>query len=118
MIAYQPVSYVPVITRRPAPMQLAQAAQAAPAPVLSTGMVRAALTGGLAIETALGAAGTWVGLWTGLNATGLLKYVGYGVGVMSAISGLVSLAELVIYVGKGLPVPGETTPAAPKSGLV
>jgi hypothetical protein len=111
MIAYQPVSYVPVPAHRADFPRLSQVAPV-PAPVLSTGMVRAALTGGLAVETALGAAGAWVGLWTGLNASGLLKYLGYGVGAMSAISGIVSLAELVIYVGKGLPVPAAPAPAA------
>lgn len=114
MIAYQPVSYVPVQAPPFGSRRLAQAAPAAlPTPVLSAGMVRAALTGGLVIETALGAAGTWVGLWTGMNARGILKFLGYGVGAMSAISGIVSLAELVIFVGKGLPVPAAGTPAAP-----
>lgn len=108
MIAYQPVSYVPILTR-PAG-RLSQVAPL-PVPTLSPGMVRAALAGGLAVETALGVAGTWVGLWTGLNASGLLKYLGYGVGAMSAVSGIVSLAELVIYVGKGLPVPAAPAPA-------
>lgn len=108
MYPYQPVSYVPVsmmAARRP------RMAQTAPilSPTLSPTVVRTALAGGLAIEAGLGAAGAWVGLYTGTHASGLLKFLGYGVGAMSAISGFVSLAELVMYVAKGLPVP----PAAP-----
>lgn len=116
MIGYQPVSYVPVHAQRFGAGRLAQTAPVPlPSPALSPGMVRGALVGGLAIESALGAAGAWVGLWTGLNASGVLKYLGYGVGAMSAISGIVSLAELIIYVGKGLPV---SAPVAPAGGIV
>jgi hypothetical protein len=81
-------------------------------------MVRAALTGGLAIETALGAAGAWVGLWTGMNAKGLLKILGYGVGAMSAISGVVSLTELLLYLGDGLPVPTAPAPTPSSAPLI
>lgn len=116
MFAYQSV-HVPGFARQMSPRRLAQAA---PAPVvppnLTPTMVKLALTSGLAIETALGAAGAWVGIWTGLNAKGLLKFVGYGIGILSGVSGLVSLAELALYVGKGMPVPAEfTTPPVQKT---
>jgi hypothetical protein len=113
MVGYQPAVFVPVFARRMSPVRLAQAAPAPAAPKLSPGMVRAALTGGLLLETAVAGATTWVGLWTGMNASGLLKILGYGVGTLAAVSGVISLAELAIYVGKGMPVPGETAPAAP-----
>lgn len=112
MFSYRPVTYVPVFARRVSPVRLAQAAPApAETPKLSPGMVRAVLTGGLLLESALGAAGTWVGLWTGMNAGGLLKILGYTVGALSAVSGVMSLAQLAIYLGKGLPVPGDVAPS-------
>lgn len=120
MIGYQS-GYAPVYSRRLSPVRLSQAAPApgsapasapeAPPSKLTPGVIRVALTGGLVVETALGAAGTWVGLFTGQKATGLLSVLGYAVGAVSAVSGLVSLAELVIYVAKGLPVP--QVPAGP-----
>jgi hypothetical protein len=110
MVGYQPAVFVPVFARRLSPVRLAQAAPA-PASRLSPGMVRAALTGGLLLETALAGATTWVGLWTGMNASGLLKILGYGVGGLAAVSGVISLAELAIYVGKGMPVPADVAPA-------
>lgn len=120
MIGYAPTTFFPQYQRRISPVRLAQAAPApapadASAPVLSDGTVRAVLTGGLLIESALGAAGAWVGIWTGLNAKGILKYVGYGIGSISAISGIVSFAQLAIYLAKGMPVPtsGPTAPASP-----
>jgi hypothetical protein len=110
MIAYQS-GYAPVYTRRLSPVRLSQAAPGStPAPEaaaptkLTPALIRTAITGGLVIETALGAAGTWVGLYTGGHASGLLKVLGYTVGAVSAVSGVVSLAELVIYLVKGLPI--------------
>lgn len=115
MIGYQS-SYAPVYSRRFSPVRLSQAApDAAAVPAapskLTPGVIRGVLTGGLVIETALGAAGTWVGFYTGSKASGLLSVLGYTVAAVSAVSGVVSLAELVIYVAKGLPVP--TVPVGP-----
>lgn len=116
MIGYQS-GYAPVYSRRFSPVRLSQAAATpaaapeAPPSKLTPGVIRGVLTGGLVIETALGAAGTWVGLFTGQKASGLLSILGYTVGAVSAVSGIVSLAELVIYIAKGLPVP--TVPAGP-----
>src|SRR5262245_11637874 len=111
MIAYQS-GYAPTYTRRLSPVRLSQAAPVpgsppapeAPPSRLTPTLIRTAITGGLVIETALGAAGAWVGLYTGENAKGLLKVLGYTVGAVSAVSGVVSLAELVIYLFKGLPI--------------
>jgi|SRR5579871_5059284 len=118
MIAYQS-GYAPAYTRRLSPVRLSQAAPAPgstsvpeePPTKLTPTLIRTAITGGLVIETALGAAGTWVGLYTGEKASGLLKILGYTVGAVSAVSGVVSLAELVIYLVKGLPIP--EVPAGP-----
>jgi hypothetical protein len=116
MIGYQS-GYAPVYARRISPVRLSQAAPtpgSTPAQLpskLTPGVIRVTLTGGLLFETALGAAGAWVGLFTGQKAKGLLSVVGYTVGAVSAVSGIVSLAELVIYVAKGLPVP--VVPAGP-----
>jgi len=123
MIAYHS-GYAPAYTRRLSPVRLSQAAPApgasapAPAPApdapptrLTPGLIRTVITGGLVIETALGAAGTWVGLYTGGNAKGLLRVLGYTVGAVSTVSGVVSLSELVIYLIKGLPIP--EVPAGP-----
>lgn len=107
MIGYQS-GYAPVYARRISPVRLSQAVPAetsAPPSRLTPGVIRTALTGGLVIETALGAAGTWVGLFTGQKASGLLSILGYTVGAVSAVSGVVSLAELVIYIAKGMPIP-------------
>ena len=116
MIGYES-GYAPVYSRRFTPVRLSQAAANPPAtPVtppskLTPGVIRGVLTGGLVIETALGAAGTWVGLFTGSKASGLLSILGYTVGAVSAVSGIVSLAELVMYIANGLPVP--TVPEGP-----
>lgn len=113
MIGYQR-DYAPVYARRISPVRLSQATPPStptPPSKLTPGVIRTVLTGGLVIETALGAAGTWVGLYTGQKASGLLSILGYTVGAVSAVSGVVSLAELVVYVAKGLPVP--QVPAGP-----
>lgn len=115
MFAYQSV-HVPGFARQMSPRRLAQTSTPAVPKNLTPTMVKVALTSGLAIETALGAAGAWVGIWTGLNAKGLLKFVGYGIGILSGVSGLVSLAELGLYVWKGMPVPTELmTPPVQKT---
>jgi len=120
MIGYQ-TEYAPAYTRRLSPVRLSQATPPAPTPAappsgaaapvpaapskLTPALIRTALTGGLVIETALGAAGGWVGFYTGQKAKGLLSVLGYTVSAVSAVSGIVSLAELAIYIAKGLPVP-------------
>ena len=120
MIAYQS-GYAPVYSRRISPVRLAQGSPTPSAASsgtdstlpkqLTPGLIRTVMTGGLVIETGLGAAGTWVGLYTGQHATGVLKVLGYVVGIVSGVSGIVSLAELVLYLVRGLPVP--EVPAGP-----
>src|SRR5262245_35225805 len=111
--AYAPVYSAPMYSRRLSPIRLSQATPApTPAPSkLNPGVIRTAIAGGLVVETTLGAAGAWVGLFTGQHAKGLLSILGYGIGAISAISGVVSLAELVIFLAKGMPIP--QIPAGP-----
>lgn len=109
MVGYQP-RYAPVYSRRISPVRLGQEAPA-PQSKLTPGIIRTAMVGGLLVETTLGAAGAWVGLYAGQKASGLLSIAGYVVGTLSAVSGLVSLVELATFVFKGLPIP--QVPAGP-----
>jgi hypothetical protein len=126
MFSYQAVPYVPVFGRnfvRSLGQEAAPAAPpSAPAPstsALSPGFVKTAVAGARLLETAIYGAGTWVGIYTGQKAHGLLSVLGWGIGILSGVAAAGSAVGFILWTTKGMPIPSRTARPAttpPSSG--
>lgn len=115
MFAYQAVPFVPVFSRRIVP-RMGQQTPTAKAPDVAPGTVRTVVTAGYIVELGIYGAASWVGIWAGQKATGFLSAAGWTVGILAGLRGIISLAELVVFAAKGMPLPEGAKPAPPGPG--